>query len=226
MKKIESHSSCGVVVDYVIDLIANRKLNIGDRLVPERTLAINLNVSRATIREAINVLKHLGFIDSSQGSGNYVTNTYDQTVAKIMRVMYIRGDVDFNNFTLFRQMLELQAFDMALENATQTQKQEMTQILALLDVSTDSNLIVSLDNRFHTLLAEASHNPLILINFYALSSVINEYMSDTYFGTVSKKASGFGQLQTYHRAIVDALISKDRKKGHQAIKDHFSWLRA
>lgn len=225
MKKEQHHSSCGDVVDYVIDLIAHRKLNIGDKLAPERTLATDLNVSRATVREAVNVLKNFGFIDSSQGSGNYVTNTYDKTVAKIMRVMYLRGDVDFHNFTLFRQMLELQSFDLALERATSEQKKEMAQIVDLLDVSTDSDLIVSLDNRFHTVLAESSHNPLILINFYALSSVIDEYMSDTYLSSVSKRESGFKQLQIYHHAIIDALISGDREKGHQAIENHFSWLR-
>lgn len=225
MNKVEPQSSCELVVDHIIDLIAHKKLSIGDKVPPERKLAEDFDVSRATIREAINILKHLGFIDSTHGSGNYVTDRYAQTVAKIMLVMYQRGDVDFDNFTLFRQMLELQSFDMALTHATPEQKQEMAQIVDLLDVSTDSSLIVSLDNRFHKLLAEASHNQLIIINFNALTNVINEYMSDTYFKTVSKKSAGFEQLQVYHHAILDALISGDRTKGHQAIFDHFTWVR-
>lgn len=221
---MESSSSCDVVVNYVIDLIARRQLNTGDKLIPERTLAAQLNVSRATVREAIKVLNYLGFLDSTQGSGNYVTEAYHQTVANIMRVIYLRGDVDFQNFTVFRQMLELASFDLAVDNATPDQKLELQKIVDLLDVNTDSKLIVSLDNRFHTLLAEASHNPLILINFYALTSVIDEYMSDTFHSTVSKKDKGYETLQVYHHAIVDALISGDRAKGHQAIANHFSWI--
>lgn len=226
MKTTEPASSCGVVIDYVIDRIARRELNTSDKLEPERTLATELNVSRATVREAIKVLNYLGFVDSTQGSGNYVANGYSQTVANIMRVMYLRGDVDFQSFTHFRQMLELQSFDLAIEYATTAQKQELKQVVDLLDVSTDASLIVSLDWRLHTLLAEASHNPLILINFYALSNVTAEYMSDTYHSTISKKAAGFKQLQIYHHAIVDALLSGDRDRGHQAIKDHFSWVHA
>lgn len=221
---MNANSSCGLVVDYVINLIAHRELNIGDKLPPERTMAVELSVSRATVREAIKVLNYLGFIGSAQGSGNYVSNAYDQTVANIMRVMYLRGDVDFNNFTAFRRMLELQSFDLALENATQAQKDEMKQVANLLDISTDSKLIINLDNRFHTLLAEASQNPLILINFYALSSVINDYMFDTYHHTVSKKTAGFEKLQEYHHAIVDALVDGDRERGKQAIIDHFAWV--
>ena len=224
LKTTETTTSCGIVVDHIIDQIARKELNVGDRLPPERTLSTQLNVSRATVREAVKVLNYMGFVDSNQGSGNYVTDTYERTVANIMRVMYLRGDVDFQSFTDFRQMLELGSFDLALKNATQEQKDEMKQVVNLLDICRDDNLIFSLDNRFHTLLAEASHNPMIITNFHALTKVIDAYMSDTYYGTVTKKDAGFKQLQAYHHAIVDALIEKDRAKGRQAIKDHFSWV--
>ena len=114
MKATETMTSCGIVVDHIIDQIAHKELNIGDKLPPERTLSAQLNVSRATVREAVKVLNYMGFVDSTQGSGNYVTDTYDRTVANIMQVMYLRGDVDFQSFTIFRQMLELQSFDLAL----------------------------------------------------------------------------------------------------------------
>ena len=56
-----------------------------------------------------------------------------------------------------------------------------------------------------------------------LSRVIDEYMSDTYYGTVTKK-NGFKQLQAYHHTIIDALIAKEKEKGRKAIIDHFSWI--
>lgn len=216
--------ACSIVVDYVISQVENKEYNVGEKLPPERALAKMLNVSRATVREAIKVLNFLGFIDSNQGSGNYITNTYDKTSARIMKVMFLRGEVDFDDFTKFRQMLELQSFDLALEKATDKQKTEMKQVVDLMDLTADSSLIFNLDNRFHTLLAESSHNPLIIINFQALSTVLTKYMSDTYVKTVTKKDKGFEQLQKYHHAIIDALIEGNRAKGEQAIKDHFSWL--
>jgi GntR family transcriptional repressor for pyruvate dehydrogenase complex len=216
--------TCGIVVDHIIGQVASKEYNVGDKLPPERDLAKQLCVSRATVREAIKVLNYMGFIDSNQGSGNYITDTYDRTTANIMKVMYLRGEVDFHGFTVFRQMLELQSFSLALVNATEKQISEMKQIVDLLDVTTDSGLIFSLDMRFHTLLAEASCNPLIVINFHALSSVIEKYMSDTYHKTVSQKAGGFERLQEYHHAIVDALKNKDRELGIEAIQNHFSWL--
>ncbi len=219
----ESISASEHVTNYIMNQIARRELNTGDKLEAERSLAKKFNVSRTVIREAIKGLNVLGFIDSTQGSGNYVSNRYDDTVANIVKVMFLRGDVDFNNFTCFRQMLEIQAFDLAVLHATSSQKRELQTVVDLLDVSTDSSLIVRLDNRLHSIIAEAACNPLILINFNALSKGISEYMSNTFL-TVSKKKDGYKILQVYHHAIVDALLAGDIEKGHKAIQDHFRWV--
>ena len=218
------NSTCGVVVDYVMDLVAKREFNVGDKLPPERDLAKRLNVSRPTVREAIKVLNYLGFVDSTQGSGNYIADTYGKTTANIMKVMYLRRDVDFDGFTVFRQMLELQSFELAMDNISGAQLSEMQQIVKLLDVTKDVELITGLDSRLHMLMAEASANPLILINFQAILSIVDEYMHDTYFKTVSKKTDGFMKLQEYHHAIVDALANKDREAGMEAIRNHFLWI--
>lgn len=225
MPILETNSSTSeTVINHILNRIAKRELNAGDKLEPERILAEQLNVSRTTVREAIKGLQILGFIDTTQGSGNYVSDKYDTTVANIIKIMFLRGDIDFDNFTIFRQMLELQAFDLAVHNATQAQKDEMRRVVDLLDVTTDAELIVKLDNRLHSLIAEAACNPLILINFNALSKGIDEYMNNTFHNTVSRKKNGFQILQQYHHAMVDALISGDVEKGHQAIRNHFLWV--
>lgn len=223
MRSNETSAACEIVIDYITELVASRILNDGDKLETERDLAAKLKVSRATVREAIKVLNYMGFVDSNQGSGNYITNNYDRTVTNIMRIMYLRGDIDMSEFTVFRQMLELQAFDLALTNATDNQKREMKQIIDLLDISTDEALLLSLDNRFHTLLVQASGNPLLLINFNALHHVTATYISETYYNYVSKKPRGYETLQIYHHAIVEALLTGQREKGRQAIIEHFLW---
>ncbi len=219
----ESVSASENVINYIMNQIARKELNVGDKLDTERNLSVKFNVSRTVIREAIKGLNVLGFVDSAQGSGNYISNRYDDTVANIVKVMFLRGDIDFNNFTCFRQMLELQAFDLAIDNATKEQKQELQRVVDLLDVSTDSKLIVNLDNRLHSIIAEASGNSLILINFNALSKGISEYMSNTFL-TVNKKKDGYKTLQIYHHGIVDSLIEGDKEKGHLAIRNHFRWV--
>lgn len=45
----------------------------GENIPPERTLAESLNVSRVTVRKALELLQRNGIIESVQGSGNIVT---------------------------------------------------------------------------------------------------------------------------------------------------------
>jgi GntR family transcriptional repressor for pyruvate dehydrogenase complex len=222
MAKEELVASNKKVIDYILDLIASRALNIGDRIEPERNLAEKLDVSRSSVREAIKVLNYIGFIDSTQGSGNYVSNRYDATVSDIMRIMYAREELREHDFVVFRRMLELEAFDLAIENAADNQKEEMLQIVHLMDVTQDPNLIFSLDRRFHSVLIEASGNYLIQLNFTALINVTLTYMSDVFHGKVSKIDKGFETLQRYHKAMIYALLEGNREKGRQAIIDHYN----
>ncbi|MBP1554556.1 MAG: FadR family transcriptional regulator, partial [Oscillospiraceae bacterium] len=221
MRTEKKAATCSIVVDYIINQITNRSLNLGDRLEPERTIADKLNVSRATVREAINILNYIGFIDSAQGSGNYVVNDYSRTVSMIMRTMYLREDISQTALTDFRQMLELHAFELAMQRITESQLDELEQILKLLDISNDDALIISLDNSFHRQLVIAAGDPLVRINFDALSSVIQQNMSDSYHGTVIKKTGGFSSIQKYHHLILEALKEKDLEKGKQALVEHF-----
>ena len=80
---LENNSSSHVI-HFVISEIVSKHYDIGDRLPTERELAEQFQVSRATVREALKALSYLGFVSSTQGSGNYVTDDYEKTVAYIM----------------------------------------------------------------------------------------------------------------------------------------------
>lgn len=224
MQDKNENPTCGIVIDYILKQIANKTYDLGDRLPTERELSAKLEVSRTTVREAIKVMNYMGFIESTQGSGNYVTDKYNRTITNIMWIIYMRGDMSFKDFTIFRQMLELQAFELAIVHSTEEQRAEMKQIVDLMDVTTEFSLISNLDKRLHKLLAEASHNMLIIINFNALSEVTAQYMSDTFWNTVNKRSDGYKQLQVYHHEIVDALIEHDVERGRKAIIGHFAML--
>ena len=57
----------------VINMIHENGYADGDKLPPERDLAVLLGVSRTTVREALKRLSALGYIRSVQGGGNYVS---------------------------------------------------------------------------------------------------------------------------------------------------------
>ncbi|MFC4311370.1 GntR family transcriptional regulator [Steroidobacter flavus] len=63
--------------------IENRVLGADDALPPERDLADELNVSRITVRKAIDGLVEEGLLIRKQGSGTFVTNRVEKNFAKL-----------------------------------------------------------------------------------------------------------------------------------------------
>ncbi|MGB9673732.1 MAG: GntR family transcriptional regulator [Anaerolineales bacterium] len=60
------------IAETFSDRIASGELKPGDRLPPERELCQMLNVSRMTLRQALNELESRGLITRRQGDGTYV----------------------------------------------------------------------------------------------------------------------------------------------------------
>ncbi|GFE81649.1 GntR family transcriptional regulator [Steroidobacter agaridevorans] len=63
--------------------LENRVLGADDALPPERDLAEELNVSRITVRKAIDGLVDEGLLIRKQGSGTFVTNRVEKNFAKL-----------------------------------------------------------------------------------------------------------------------------------------------
>jgi len=57
-------------------------LNSGDSLMPERDLALNLKMSRITVRKAIDQLVEIGLLIKRQGAGTIVSDTVDLVLHK------------------------------------------------------------------------------------------------------------------------------------------------
>jgi GntR family transcriptional repressor for pyruvate dehydrogenase complex len=61
------------VSDRLRTLLDERGLGPGDRLPSERTLALELGISRAGLREGLRRLSALGLLEARRGSGHYLT---------------------------------------------------------------------------------------------------------------------------------------------------------
>lgn len=72
-----------ILTDYLLQEIVSGRLKEGDKLPSEAELAEQLDVSRATLREALGVLAEEGFIQKVHGIGSFVTQNARGTVAGI-----------------------------------------------------------------------------------------------------------------------------------------------
>lgn len=60
------------VVSYVLTMVRDGRIAKGDRLPPERTLAEELKMSRAVVREALSALQISGYVERRAGDGTFL----------------------------------------------------------------------------------------------------------------------------------------------------------
>ena len=118
----------GDLIHYLENLIAEGKLNAGDRLPSENELTERFGISRQTVRKAIELLEEQGTVRRVRGSGTYVSfdrrenlerrnriavmTTYvesyifPKTIQGIEKILFERGysvQISFTNNTLERE---------------------------------------------------------------------------------------------------------------------------
>src|SRR5258707_9116257 len=79
------------IVSQLRGLILGGEYAVGDKLPPERKLAEELGVNRASLREAIKSLEHMGLVKTRQGDGTRVLD-FMQTAGVELISHLIPGD--------------------------------------------------------------------------------------------------------------------------------------
>src|SRR5256886_15852175 len=79
------------IVEQIEGLLEKGDLRPGDQLPPERQLAEQFQVSRASVREALRTLELLGIVETRAGGGTFVRQTSPLDLARPLTGLMSRG---------------------------------------------------------------------------------------------------------------------------------------
>ncbi len=82
------------IVDWVKTQIESEKLNPGEKLNSENELTDMFQMSRQTVRRAIDVLEEEGIVERRQGSGTYISNVFKRRTENTMNIAVVTTYVD------------------------------------------------------------------------------------------------------------------------------------
>lgn len=203
LRTVKRHQGAATQVHQILrQALLQSKFPAGERLV-ETQLAEMLGVSRTPVREALSKLEAEGLVDPAPSGGVLVRDLQAELIE-------IYG---------LRQRLEGYAAALAAARITDDELSELDavrqQALAMID-QPSSDERAELNNRFHSLLTEASHSPRLvrLVNDY------RDYFLTPEFLRYYDRATGLRQHEQ-HREIVEALRRRDATRCEQLVKDHF-----
>ena len=211
------------VDNYLKEQILKGELQAGDELPPERELAQILDVSRNSVREGLRILENMGVIASQQGSGNYISNEFDDAIVSVMSSMYVLKDLNMDQITDFRYALEWQAINLAVLRITESQKKRLFELLEKMEQAETEKMRVAYDKEIHYQLIEASGNDYMLVNFKALASIMDRYIFQMR-GKIIQGMNSDEDLTMAHRMMIEGVAEGDREKGQRGLDLHYTYI--
>ncbi|MEH0021943.1 MAG: FadR/GntR family transcriptional regulator [Desulfobacter sp.] len=222
-KEIRPKKISDQVFKQIQDLIYRGQLKPGEKLLPERELADTLNVSRNSVREAINKLVERKLIENRQGMGTFVRLPKPDQSDNPLRTVF-GDDVSVQELLEFRLGLECNAAVLAARKATSEDvvyldgvMEEMTRLVA------QDNMGHEADVRFHMGIAYATKNRVqihMMKNFYDLLYVgiqrshVHLYEDKTNLDTIINQ----------HSMILSAIRNHDTQMANDVMSSHIKFV--
>jgi GntR family transcriptional regulator, transcriptional repressor for pyruvate dehydrogenase complex len=216
-----------VVAGELETRILEGSLKPGDRLPSERDLALELSVSRPSLREAIQKLVSKGLLRTRHGGGTYVTDQLEAQFVDPWQAMLSGHPMMQSDLLEFRQMLESQAAYLAAERATKADLERLegkfNELKKIYD-SCDLTACIDTDVAFHQAIAEAAHNVLIGHLSASLFRVIHGHISSN-LEHLYARPPRWNQLTAQHCAIWEAIRDHQPEAAARAAHSHIDFVR-
>ena len=214
---IKSEKVYKIIMKQIKDIVKSGELKRGDKLPSERELALRLNVSRTSVREAIKALETLGLVESKHGGGNYIKNDFEDILLEPLSIAFMLLGSNNSEILELRKVIEPEVAFMAAKNITENEIKELENIIEKLSKTTDSKICASLDKEFHYVIAKASKNHLLSTIVFSVSSLIEEYIDESKMYEIDRE-----KVINDHKIILEAIISHDSKKAFIEAKNHLN----
>jgi GntR family transcriptional repressor for pyruvate dehydrogenase complex len=207
------------VIRQLTGLIERGALKPGDQLPSERELSEELQVSRGTVREAVQFLQALGLVEIRHGAGTFVRITTDPSeLREEWREWTIRHAERVHDLLEIRKGLEPFAAELAAQRAADGDLGAMEDALEQMHPavgSPDVTVLVQADLAFHHALSAASGNAALS----EFADALGEQLVPER-GTIWNLPGRPARSLAEHRAICDAVRAGDADGARRAALDH------
>jgi len=223
LKPVEKQRVAEEIAEQLRSLILNGQYPPGSKLPPERELSKRLRVNRASLREALKKLEHLGLVRIRQGDGTRVTNFMETGGIELVQHLLPLGG---GKPELIRDLLEFRRLfgrELARLAAARGGKDGLTRLRAVADKADQTNgaaELFDLDFEFYVALAASSGNQVMLLLINTVRDGVRNFMP-----LLANLAGPQEQVRKHHRELITA-IEKGDVAGAGKIADDYLRLGA
>jgi DNA-binding FadR family transcriptional regulator len=170
-----------LICDEIRALVANGALRVGDKLPPERELAMRLGVGRNVVREALRSLEIAGLVAPRKGrsGGSFIQASDSRFFTRALGDMTHRGAISLNDLAEARRLIMVDAIGLACERANED---DFAALKDNIDLTERHTLARDFDRRrevatdFYRLIAIASKNQMLVVTVDAMVSTLWQFL--------------------------------------------------
>jgi DNA-binding FadR family transcriptional regulator len=217
----EDQTGAARVFAFFRDRLMSGELKAGDRLLPERVLALALGVSRPVLREALRSLAVLGLLDIQHGRGAFVRAADASVLGQALTLCLLHQPNILDDVLQARIAIECQAIRLACERASDRDIQAIGGLLDTLAVSIDDPQSAgTADHAFHVAIVRASGSGSLMKIYEAISPLLRQGRIDRR-PEASSDPSIAARIVAAHRDVFMALVRREPDAAEQLLREHF-----
>lgn len=224
-KASEIRNVSAQIVEDLLDSILRGELKLGSKLPAEVNLAEEYGVSRPTVRSALLTLENEHILQARKGAhgGWYVCNQNVQQVAtylgRYLSLSINSNQINSSHLMEIRSMIEVKGSGLAALRRT---PEDIQAIAAALPTGENLNDYEyhSQDIEFHRRVAEATHNPMLIITIQATTMA-----QELYAMTTPAPAALRQELNQTLMDIYQAIVQQDVKEAEKAMEFHLGYYK-
>ncbi|MEU7450337.1 FCD domain-containing protein [Streptosporangium roseum] len=191
---------------------------VTEKLPPERELAVQLGISRVTLREAIRALQEAGYLTVRRGryGGAFVTYAPPRPgQGDLRRAVADMGDDDLADALTFRMAVECGAAQvLATAELSGARRDALRQRLREVN-SAGPDDYRRLDTAFHLAIAELTGSPLLAATCADARLRVTDLLN-----AIPVLQRNIEHAAAQHEAIVTAILAGDPEAARRAVAEH------
>jgi len=203
-------------------LILEGSLRPGERLLPERELAAKFDVSRPTLREALEKLEKKGLLYSGRGGATHVAAMLgDEFTGPLATILQTKPETTAD-YLEFRSIVEGSASYLAALRGSDVDRELVHSCFLKMEAAhgkDDPSEEADADADFHIAVYEASHNVVML---HIMRSLAEMLRGEVFYNRARLyQRRGVRELLLgQHRAVHDAVMAGDPLAARASAEAH------
>ena len=207
------------IINQVKTLISDGKLKPGDRLPPERDLVKEFSVSRPSLREALNTLVTMGFLEI-KGKRTFIKSVASESMQNPLSLLIKADTQKLFDLIEVRKAIEVWSAFLAAQRATEEDIKQLEGIIEeMRKAFEEGRSWEKQDADFHLGIAQATHNTIQTHVMSTIYDLLRESVAKVF-----KDQAKVKKLLDHHQRIFNAIKNHSPYKARERILEHLNYV--